>query len=458
MSGDHQPTRTLTRVEANEFRTLGLTPGHWAALSPVPLFREDLRQPDRAAFASFHTLGTLLGGVAKPRAEAERFWTGLLATDEVEDELEIAYALLGWHLVHDLTRKRREEYLNLLDRAGRGRKAANARAVNVARDVRRWIDPYFAVAEYTRDPQPITLDPPDSAEVGRLLGPNLWKQFLTAPLAAALAERRTQPEAVHGIVSRLSAVTEPDPFASPHPLERHLTPGWLVPFERLIDPTRPSAPPPTDDAIRIAARGLATLEFDERETILTSIGNMIREAVPDADRAAFASQWIDRVREEIETVLIDCRPKTTSAEPIEATLVAPGTATAVIWQCGHCGIENPPGTAQCIVCGNPCPPRLVLRSEATGQEVQLQTGLRIGKALFRHRLNDPDAEFAAEAQFEVVRNEIAAAWIVRPLPGVWNPTYYNGTPLGPDGIQLEDGGVISIGQHRLKLRVLLKPH
>jgi hypothetical protein len=37
-----------------------------------------------------------------------------------------------------------------------------------------------------------------------------------------------------------------------------------------------------------------------------------------------------------------------------------------------------------------------------------------------------------------------------------NPTYTNGAPVGPDGRQLDEGGVISIGKARLKLQVRFK--
>ena len=52
----------------------------------------------------------------------------------------------------------------------------------------------------------------------------------------------------------------------------------------------------------------------------------------------------------------------------------------------------------------------------------------------------------SESGRRVVRDEAAVAWMVRPLPGAVNPTYYNGAPVGPDGCPIEEGGVISIGK------------
>lgn len=102
-------------------------------------------------------------------------------------------------------------------------------------------------------------------------------------------------------------------------------------------------------------------------------------------------------------------------------------------------------------------PRVViLHAVATGKEAEFTEPLRFGKAVFTHRFGDPDAQYASEFQFEIVRDETQVAWVVRPLPGAVNPTCYNGAPIGPDGTQLDDGGVISIGKTRLKLQVRFK--
>jgi hypothetical protein len=127
------------------------------------------------------------------------------------------------------------------------------------------------------------------------------------------------------------------------------------------------------------------------------------------------------------------------------------------WKCPQDGTENPIGERRCLVCRFPNLPRVVvLQAAATGKEAEFTGAIKLGKAVFTHRFADPDAIYASELQFEVVRDEAAVAWMVRPLPGAVNPTYYNGAPVGPDGCPIEEGGVISIGKTRLKLRVGFK--
>jgi hypothetical protein len=102
-------------------------------------------------------------------------------------------------------------------------------------------------------------------------------------------------------------------------------------------------------------------------------------------------------------------------------------------------------------------PRIVvLQSAATGKEAEFTESIQLGKAVFTQRFGDPDAVFASEFQFEVLRDETLVAWVVRQLPDAVNPTYYNGKPVGPAGAELADGGVISVGKANLKLKVRFK--
>src|SRR5438034_10956917 len=99
--------RPPTAAEAAEFHTLGLTPGHWAALAAAPLFRPDLRTPERGDFRTLHAFRRFLRTLPGLTAEAERFWDRLGEREFKGEGLEIAYALLGWHLASDLPRPRR---------------------------------------------------------------------------------------------------------------------------------------------------------------------------------------------------------------------------------------------------------------------------------------------------------------------------------------------------------------
>ena len=127
------------------------------------------------------------------------------------------------------------------------------------------------------------------------------------------------------------------------------------------------------------------------------------------------------------------------------------------WRCPQDGTENPLAERRCLVCRFPNLPRVVvLRSTATGKEAEFTEAMKFGQAVFTQRFEDPDAMYASDLQFEVVRDEDVVAWFVRPVPGAVNATCYNGIPLGPTGQELAEGGVISIGKAKLMLQVRFK--
>jgi hypothetical protein len=127
------------------------------------------------------------------------------------------------------------------------------------------------------------------------------------------------------------------------------------------------------------------------------------------------------------------------------------------WTCPQDGTENPLTERRCLVCRFPNIPRVVvLQAVATGKEAEFTGAMKLGKAVFKHRFADPDADYASDIQFEVVRDETAVAWVVRPVPGTVNRTCYNGFPVAPEGCPIEEGGVISIGKTKVKLRVGFK--
>lgn len=127
------------------------------------------------------------------------------------------------------------------------------------------------------------------------------------------------------------------------------------------------------------------------------------------------------------------------------------------WKCPQDGTENPLDERRCLVCRYPNIPRVVvLHAVATGKEAEFTGGIRLGKAVFTHRFGDPDAQYASDLQFEVVRDEEVVAWVLKPIPDAVNPTCYNGFKVKPDGVPLEEGGVISIGKNKLKLQVRFK--
>jgi len=127
------------------------------------------------------------------------------------------------------------------------------------------------------------------------------------------------------------------------------------------------------------------------------------------------------------------------------------------WICPQDGTENPHTEKRCMVCRHPNIPRVViLQSMVTGKEAEITEPVKFGKAVFTHRFGDPDAQFASDLQFEILRDEERVAWVVRPFPATVNPTYYNGKPLDSDGTELVEGGIISVSKSKMMLTVRFK--
>lgn len=128
------------------------------------------------------------------------------------------------------------------------------------------------------------------------------------------------------------------------------------------------------------------------------------------------------------------------------------------WKCQECGRAEATPPRQCPGCGAMLVPRFVLlTSEATGQVVRCGGATHFGRALLQRKLQDPDAVYAAERQFEVSKDEARGVWLVRGLPGTPNPTLVNGSPAGPDGVELTVGAVITLGKSRMRMRVSFEP-
>lgn len=128
------------------------------------------------------------------------------------------------------------------------------------------------------------------------------------------------------------------------------------------------------------------------------------------------------------------------------------------WKCPQDGMEWSVKERRCPTCGYVNMPRCVaLRSDTTDKTADIAASMRLGKAVFKQRFADPDAQFAADEQFEIVCDRAERlAWLVKPVSGVRNATHYNGDEVPPDGCELTDGGVITVGRSRMKLVVTFK--
>lgn len=128
------------------------------------------------------------------------------------------------------------------------------------------------------------------------------------------------------------------------------------------------------------------------------------------------------------------------------------------WKCPQDGMEWSVAERKCPTCGYVNLPKCVtLRSDKTDKSAEIATTMRLGQAVFRQRFADPDAQFAADEQFEIVCDRTdKLAWLVKPVPGVRNATHYNGAEVPDEGYELADGGVITVGRTRMKLVVKFK--
>lgn len=114
---DTLPDRQLTELERQAFQRLGLTPGHWAALAPAPLFHQPgVRSPNRHTAADLEATNQLrlaLRTLPDLSPEAGHFWDRLGAVS-LRAEAALATRLLAWHLATDAPFARRVGFFHLL--------------------------------------------------------------------------------------------------------------------------------------------------------------------------------------------------------------------------------------------------------------------------------------------------------------------------------------------------------
>jgi hypothetical protein len=286
-----------------------------------------------------HQIRTSFGADTFDPREAERFWEAY-ANYTIDKAQQIVKALLGWYLAQVLPRTKREEYLRELDRIASifpatplppGTRPA------VSGSVRQWAERYLPIATYTRTPPRIRVLPPDPAEVGRLFGNDLWKQMLVAPIAAAFRERGVSPGNTFTVIEAFATrVPQPGAQSKPYPLEPYLTPGWLRLFAGLLDPLhRDESEPLIQSGLGVVAHGLASLPFEEREHLLGLLRSYIAQPLTtSSDRNEYATQWVDRLRKEVECVIIASAtperepdvsppPSPPPAPPVSAPILTP---------------------------------------------------------------------------------------------------------------------------------------
>lgn len=162
----------LSEAETRAFRELGLTPGHWAALAPVPfLLRTEFRRPFPAEIdLLLKPLAAQVPSLSPEKPdEAPGFWSRCTHGMSAHTPL----ALLGWHLAHRVERNQREEYLASLDHTAHKllRGAPGSPQVPVSYWIREAIEVSLGHAEFSLHLTPVRLPPPNGAVAEKLFDP-----------------------------------------------------------------------------------------------------------------------------------------------------------------------------------------------------------------------------------------------------------------------------------------------
>jgi hypothetical protein len=129
---------------------------------------------------------------------------------------------------------------------------------------------------------------------------------------------------VLSVTEYLSHITLPNAYNRPYPLEPHLVASsWRRLFDGLLNPHRKAE---TDPLIRkgleIAAQGLASLSFVERESLLNTIHEQIERGIDRTERKRIsANEWIDRMRSMVEDFLQQAPPL--SEQPVTPPRMVP---------------------------------------------------------------------------------------------------------------------------------------
>jgi|GEM_PF-2535536 len=286
-------SRQPAEAERQAFQRLGLTPGHWAALAPAPLFyRSGLRAPNRRFRSDLEMSERLrrslwtVGGLS---AEAGHFWDRLGDGKRVE-EARLATRLLAWHLATDLSFARRTVFFQLLRLAADHFVARNTYPPRThdAVQIFRWqVDAYLPFAEFVPN-----ADPP-------------W-----TPLSTPTAET-------------LDAIADTvlSPLISGWPLINPLDAPRVLPtvVHVLGEPAREWWGQ-RDPARRAVERGLASLPFEERHQHCAAMyeewyRTLVSSASwPNPDE--FAQRFVTRVREWVDAVRFAGREITNEPPPL----------------------------------------------------------------------------------------------------------------------------------------------
>lgn len=344
------PAWPSSEAEVRTFEALRLTPGHWAALAPAPLFwRPESQRISSADFPLLHQLGSRWPTDPGLRSAAEDFWIAL-GRPELAHQVDTATGLLAWHLASNVTWEAREQFCDDLTRVAAGLAAIRSRFGSRLSDMSVWvghgsrapaftealehlrqrIDDFLPCPAYTPHPNFPGPPPPEPAELVRFLPPDFWKQLLPAPLAGLLHDEQARDTTVQETAYRLSSVSLGN-RSHPYPLAAHLRPVWYPLLEGLTRFPPVADRALTDDCTDLVVRGLAGLPFSQRSGILESLNQEANKILsygridPNNPPAVVARKWLASLRRRIEEARFTARaanaataPRPLPPPPIEA--------------------------------------------------------------------------------------------------------------------------------------------
>lgn len=127
------------------------------------------------------------------------------------------------------------------------------------------------------------------------------------------------------------------------------------------------------------------------------------------------------------------------------------------WKCQICGFENRDAQVRCQGgCGYQNIPKTVtLTSHKTGKSRTIRIETSFKRSLLKV-LAGEDGIYASNPQFRIYVDHDKGAWLLENSREATNVTYYNGSPLSDQPVEIKSGGVISLAKNKMELSVELR--
>ena len=128
------------------------------------------------------------------------------------------------------------------------------------------------------------------------------------------------------------------------------------------------------------------------------------------------------------------------------------------WKCPQCGVDGLPDELSGHLIENGgcgylrCPVGVSLVCESSGRKIEVRIGTTLGSAALKG-LDGVGLQFVSAEQFRLEKAEREGGWVLTNVSWATNPTFLNGSAMGPEGSLLKDGDQISIKGLHFPLKV-----